>query len=57
MTRKDVNCRLMRFPLFGHFEVLNIHDFIHGKIILGSSIFKSKNLIKAKSVVDSQVNK
>ena len=48
----------MRFPLFGHFEVLNIHDFINGKIILGSSIFfKSKNLIKAKSVVDSQVNK
>ena len=53
MTRKDVNGRLMRFPLFGHFEVLNIHDYINGKIRLSSSIFKSKNLIKAESVLDS----
>ena len=53
MTRRAVTCRLMRFPFFGHFEVLNIHDFINGNIILDSSIFKSKNLIKAESVVDS----
>ena len=53
MTRRDVTCRLMRFSLFGHFEVLNIHDFIYGKIILDSSIFKSKNLIKVESIVDS----
>ena len=53
MTRKDVNYRLMKFPLFGHFEVLNIHYYINGKIRLGSSIFKSKNPIKAESVLDS----
>ena len=53
MTRKDVNCRLMRFLLFGHFEVLNIHDYINGKIRLDITIFKSKNLTKAESVLDN----
>ena len=56
MTRKDVNCRLMKFHLFGHFEALNIHDYIKGKIRVGSNIFMSKKKKKsnqAKSVLDS----
>ena len=54
MTRKDVNCRLMKFHLFGHFEALNIHDYINGKIRVGSNIFMSKKKSdQAESVLDS----
>ena len=49
----------MKFHLFGHFEALNIHDYINGKIRVGSNIFmsqkkkKKKKSDQAESVLDS----
>ena len=41
------------FPYSAILKFLNIHDYINGKIWLGSDIFKSKNLIKADSELGS----
>ena len=41
------------FPYSAILKFLNIHDYINGKIWLGSDIFKSNNLIKADSKLGS----
>ena len=44
------------FPYSAILKFLNIHDYINGKIRLGSNTFKfkkKKNLIKAESKLDS----
>ena len=41
------------FIIHPYWSFMNTYDYINGKIWLGSNIFRSKNLIKAESELDS----